>query len=208
MAWCISPPFQLIFVGMSIVSAMISKRLCVVIVDQFTHFPSITSAYTIKRLLSTRGKVLVHALVHQITYIYRRANSGMAHAVIRNSQRASQPWIASMSSQYHNLAIWDPVMYFLYYISVQSRSLWGLNMSHPGRAYSSLSKSPCLMERLPPYGSLSLALLILSPLMEQRRKILTPKISRPFWWILGLKYVHIDMWANDKSETMFFYFLS
>jgi hypothetical protein len=35
---------------------------------------------------------------------------------------------------------------------------------------------------------------------------LNPKISRPFWWILGLKYVLIDMWGNDKNEMMFFYF--
>jgi hypothetical protein len=35
---------------------------------------------------------------------------------------------------------------------------------------------------------------------------LTPKISGPFWWILGLKYVLIDMWANDKNEMMFFYY--
>jgi hypothetical protein len=38
--------------------------------------------------------------------------------------------------------------------------------------------------------------------------ILTPKISRPFWWILGLKYVLIDMWANDQNEMMFLYFQS
>jgi hypothetical protein len=31
-----------------------------------------------------------------------------------------------------------------------------------------------------------------------------PKISGPFWWILGLKYVLIDMWANDQNEMMFF----
>jgi hypothetical protein len=35
--------------------------------------------------------------------------------------------------------------------------------------------------------------------------ILTPKISGPFWWILGLKYVSIDMWGNDQNEMMFFY---
>jgi hypothetical protein len=35
---------------------------------------------------------------------------------------------------------------------------------------------------------------------------LTPKISGPFWWILGLKYVLIDMWANDQNEMLFFYF--
>jgi hypothetical protein len=34
---------------------------------------------------------------------------------------------------------------------------------------------------------------------------LTLKISWPFWWILGLKYVLIDMWANDQNEMMFFY---
>jgi hypothetical protein len=51
MAWCISPPFQLTFVEMSIVSAMMSERLCAIIMDQFTRFPSITSAYTIERLL-------------------------------------------------------------------------------------------------------------------------------------------------------------
>jgi hypothetical protein len=60
-------------------------------------------------------------------------------------------------------------------------------------------KSPCLMERLPPYSSLPLTLLISSPPAKQWRKILTPKISRPFWWMLGLKYVLIDMWANDKK---------
>jgi hypothetical protein len=32
---------------------------------------------------------------------------------------------------------------------------------------------------------------------------LTPKISEPFWWILGLKYVLIDMWGNDQNEMMF-----
>jgi hypothetical protein len=36
--------------------------------------------------------------------------------------------------------------------------------------------------------------------------ILTTKISRPFWWILGLKNVLIDMWSNDQNEIMFFYF--
>jgi hypothetical protein len=36
--------------------------------------------------------------------------------------------------------------------------------------------------------------------------VLTPKISGPFWWILGLKYVLIDMWANDQNEMMIFYF--
>jgi hypothetical protein len=36
--------------------------------------------------------------------------------------------------------------------------------------------------------------------------LLTPKISGPFWWILGLKYVLIDMWANDQNEMIFFYF--
>jgi hypothetical protein len=36
--------------------------------------------------------------------------------------------------------------------------------------------------------------------------ILTPKISGPFWWILGLNYVLIDMWGNDQNEMMFFYF--
>jgi hypothetical protein len=35
---------------------------------------------------------------------------------------------------------------------------------------------------------------------------LTPKISGPFWWILGVKYVLIDMWANDQNEMMLFYF--
>jgi hypothetical protein len=35
---------------------------------------------------------------------------------------------------------------------------------------------------------------------------LTPKISGPFWWILDLKHVRIDMWANDKNEMMFSYF--
>jgi hypothetical protein len=35
---------------------------------------------------------------------------------------------------------------------------------------------------------------------------LTPKISGPFCWILGLKYVLIDMWGNDQNEMMFFYF--
>jgi hypothetical protein len=35
---------------------------------------------------------------------------------------------------------------------------------------------------------------------------LTPKISGLFWWILGLKYVLIDMLANDQNELMFFYF--
>jgi hypothetical protein len=25
--------------------------------------------------------------------------------------------------------------------------------------------------------------------------------------MLGLKYVLIDMWANDKNETIFFYFV-
>jgi hypothetical protein len=34
----------------------------------------------------------------------------------------------------------------------------------------------------------------------------TPKISGPFWWILGMKYVVTDMWGNDKNEMMFFYF--
>jgi hypothetical protein len=35
---------------------------------------------------------------------------------------------------------------------------------------------------------------------------LTPKISGPFWWILALKYVLIDMWAKDQNEMMFLYF--
>jgi hypothetical protein len=33
-----------------------------------------------------------------------------------------------------------------------------------------------------------------------------PKISGPFWWILGLKCVLIDMWGNDHNEMMFFYY--
>jgi hypothetical protein len=36
--------------------------------------------------------------------------------------------------------------------------------------------------------------------------ILTPKISGPFWRILGLKYVLIDIWASDQNEMMFLYF--
>jgi homoserine acetyltransferase len=48
--------------------------------------------------------------------------------------------MVSMSSQYHNLAICDPVIYFLHYFSVQSQSLVGLNMSHSGSMYSSPSK--------------------------------------------------------------------
>jgi hypothetical protein len=32
---------------------------------------------------------------------------------------------------------------------------------------------------------------------------LTSKISGPFWWILGLKCVFIDIWGNDKNEMMF-----
>jgi hypothetical protein len=36
--------------------------------------------------------------------------------------------------------------------------------------------------------------------------LLTPKISMQFWWILGVKYVLIDMWGNDQNGTMFFYF--
>ena len=51
MAWCISPSFQSTFVGMSIISVMMWEWLCVVIVDQVTRFPSITSAYIIVRLL-------------------------------------------------------------------------------------------------------------------------------------------------------------
>jgi hypothetical protein len=35
---------------------------------------------------------------------------------------------------------------------------------------------------------------------------LNPKISGPFWWILGLKYVLIDMWANFQNAMLFFYF--
>jgi hypothetical protein len=35
---------------------------------------------------------------------------------------------------------------------------------------------------------------------------LTPKILGLFWEILGLKYVLIDMWANDQNEMVFFYF--
>jgi hypothetical protein len=33
--------------------------------------------------------------------------------------------------------------------------------------------------------------------------ILTPKISGPFWRILGLKYVLIDMCGNDQNELYF-----
>jgi hypothetical protein len=35
---------------------------------------------------------------------------------------------------------------------------------------------------------------------------LIPKISGPFWRMLALKYVLIDIWANDQNEMMFFYF--
>jgi hypothetical protein len=35
---------------------------------------------------------------------------------------------------------------------------------------------------------------------------LTPKILGPFWSILGLKYVLIDLWGNDKNEMIFLYF--
>ena len=35
---------------------------------------------------------------------------------------------------------------------------------------------------------------------------LTPKILGSFWWILALKYVLIDMWANDQNGMMFSYF--
>jgi hypothetical protein len=31
---------------------------------------------------------------------------------------------------------------------------------------------------------------------------LTPKISRPFWWILGLKHVHTCM-DKDKNEMIY-----
>jgi hypothetical protein len=37
-------------------------------------------------------------------------------------------------------------------------------------------------------------------------EILIPKILGPFQWILGLKYVLIDMWVNYQNEMMFFYF--
>jgi hypothetical protein len=36
--------------------------------------------------------------------------------------------------------------------------------------------------------------------------LLTPKTSGPFWWILGLKYVLIDMWGSDQNEMIVFYF--
>ena len=39
-----------------------------------------------------------------------------------------------------------------------------------------------------------------------KKTSLIPKILGPFWQILGLKYVLIDMWANDQNEMMFFYF--
>jgi hypothetical protein len=64
----------------------------------------------------------------------------MAHAIVQNSQRANQPQIASMSSQYHNLAICDLVRYLFYCFIVHSQSLLGLNLSHQGSAYSSPSK--------------------------------------------------------------------
>jgi hypothetical protein len=35
---------------------------------------------------------------------------------------------------------------------------------------------------------------------------ITPNVEGPFWWILGQKYVFIDMWANDQNEMMFLHF--
>ena len=42
--------------------------------------------------------------------------------------------------------------------------------------------------------------------MELVNGTLTPKISGPFWRILGLKCVVIDMRGNDHNEMMFFYY--
>jgi hypothetical protein len=42
--------------------------------------------------------------------------------------------------------------------------------------------------------------------MDMSTYPLTPKISGQFLLILDLKYVLIDMWANDHDEMMFFYF--
>jgi hypothetical protein len=73
--------------------------------------------------------------------------------------------------------------------------------------YSKIRDDSNLVLVLTHYGSLPLALLILFPPAEQGRKIFTHKISRLFWLLLGLKYVIIDMWANDQNETMFSYFI-
>ena len=117
------------------VSLMMWEWPCVVIVLQFTCFPSITFAYTIVRLLYVHVGRGWSPQVHQITSPYQSPNYGMAHVVMQNSQHASKPWMASMSSQYHNFEICDCVMYFLHYFNVQNQLLWGLSMSYPSSAY-------------------------------------------------------------------------